>query len=355
MTTDIALIGCGVIGQRRAQNLPADAQLVACYDTNPQRADQIAQLTGAIPCESLEKLFAYKPRAAMIATINSSLTDLAQQSLNSGLDILVEKPAARSYDELSRVQVPPGRIFKVGFNHRFHPAYDDLLKELASNPDDRIMYICAKYGNGARLGFDKEWRTSPTLAGGGELLDQGVHVIDLAQNILGNLTVHSALVRTLFWDMPVEDNAWAICSAAKDANSTQKNTKRKDRDPTFAFHVSATEWKNEFRFEVHATSRKYVWSGLGRSYGPETLTIYKMKPEMGPPDVVTQTYGDKDISWFAENSNFINAINKKEEPIGTITDALASLRVVRDVYNLSDIALQRASLPLPKRFGSDSQ
>jgi hypothetical protein len=138
--------------------------------------------------------------------------------------------------------------------------------------------------------------------------------------------------------MAVDDNAWALATGPQ--------------GQTFQFHVSSTEWKNEFSFEAYTRRRKYHWSGLGRSYGAETLTIFKMKPEMGPPDVERRDYPADDRSWFEENTNFISAVEGKTQAWGTVTDALASLRVVRDIYSLSAKAQARMPWPHPKSWNA---
>jgi predicted dehydrogenase len=229
------------------------------------------------------------------------------------------------------LKVPNGATVKIGFNHRFHPAFEDLLQELALNPADPVMYLRARYGNGARVGFDKEWRARPELSGGGELLDQGVHVLDLASVILPDLEVLAAVARTQYWQMPVDDNAWAILGTPK--------------EQTFSMHVSSSEWKNEFLFDVYTRNRKYVWSGLGRSYGPETLTIYKMKPEMGPPDVEKRDYPGEDLSWLHENTHFVRAIEGKQKINGGLDNALKCLKLVESIYIKSQGLLGAKSHP----------
>lgn len=183
------------------------------------------------------------------------------------------------------------------------------------------MFVRAQYGNGARLGFDREWRSKVELSGGGELLDQGVHVIDLASVILPDLKVVQGFSRTHYWDMPVDDNTWGILT--------------NPHGSTFTFHVSSSEWKNEFRFEVYTRTRKYQWLGLGRSYGPEKLFIHKMKAEMGPPESEERSYPTEDNSWLLENTNFLEAIQGKCEINGGYKEALHTLKMVEDIYSSS--------------------
>ncbi len=320
------LIGCGVIGERRVVALPDGVQLAICYDPNESRAKKIAELTGARVAKSeAEVLNPKEISAVIVAAINSALVPILKKAIAQGIHVLVEKPAARSFGELSQISNPKSQI-KIGFNHRFHPAFEDLVHEINNRPEDPIMFIRAQYGNGARLGFDKEWRSNVEISGGGELLDQGVHILDLASVLMPGLQVVTSYVKTHYWDMPVDDNAWAILTDAKGA--------------TFSFHVSSSEWKNEFRFEVYTRQRKYQWLGLGRSYGPEKLLIYKMKPEMGPPDFEERDYPGDDLSWKKENTNFRDAIQKEVPINGGFGDALSCLKLVEDIY-LKSAALQK--------------
>jgi predicted dehydrogenase len=321
-TVKIGIIGCGVIGGRRAAALPEGCTLVGCFDTDQAKAQEFAAKHGGVAYSDLAALLSQsKAQAVMISTVNSALVESAQACLDLGISILVEKPAARSFKELSSLKVNDQATVKIGFNHRFHPAFEDLNKELAKFPGDPVMYVRARYGNGARVGFNQEWRARTPISGGGELLDQGAHVLDLASVILSDLQVTAGVTRTQYWDMPVDDNAWAILSTP--------------RGQTFSMHVSSSEWKNEFLFEVYTRNRKYVWSGLGRSYGPETLTIYKMKPEMGPPDVEKREYPGEDLSWFKENTNFVQAILGNQKVDGGLPNALQCLKLVEDIYSSS--------------------
>lgn len=317
------VIGCGVIGERRSLQLPEGVKIAACFDINSDRSEALAITLGCQSSPSLESFFATPGlEAVIIATINSEIVPLAQKALNHGLHVLLEKPAARSATELKSLKNPKGKVIKIGFNHRFHPAFARLQQELLEHPKDPIMFVRAQYGNGARVGFEKEWRATAELGGGGELLDQGVHVLDLANQIVPDLTVVSGFVKTHFWQMEVDDNAWAILSS-------------KATGATFTFHVSSTEWKNEFRFEVYTQKRKYQWLGLGRSYGPEKLFIHTMRPEMGPPITDEISFPFEDRSWRDENQNFHAAIQDAQTLNGGLEDALRCLTHVEEIYRSS--------------------
>src|SRR5437764_10325665 len=148
------------------------------------------------------------------------------------------------------------------------------------------MFLRARYGQGGRIGYDKEWRADAKLSGGGELIDQGVHLIDLAQWFLGDFSEVSGHAATYFWEMPVDDNAFLNL--------------RTPAGQTAWLHVSCTEWKNLFSLELYGRNAKLAIDGLGGSYGVERLTLYKMHPEMGPPETTAREYPGGDVSWDRE-------------------------------------------------------
>jgi predicted dehydrogenase len=185
-----------------------------------------------------------------------------------------------------------------------------------------IFNIRARYGHGGRPGMENEWRASKDLCGGGELLDQGVHIIDLIQWFGGEVKEVFGKVETKFWNMEVEDNAFAILE-------TENNV-------TASFHVSWTNWKNIFSFEVFGTEGYLRIEGLGGSYGPETLEYGKRKKEGGKPDIEVFEYTPEDISWVKEWEEFKNAIKEKREPIGSGLDGLKANEVIEAIYRSND-------------------
>ena len=135
---------------------------------------------------------------------------IACAALSSGAHVLVEKPAGigvADIDRVAKAAIASGRLVKVGFNHRFHPGIARAICEARSGIYGDVLYLRARYGHGGRLGYEKEWRADPTLSGGGEIVDQGMHLLDLSYWLLGELPLARLVLRTQFWDAPVDDNA----------------------------------------------------------------------------------------------------------------------------------------------------
>ena len=191
---------------------------------------------------------------------------------------------------------------KVGFNHRFHPAIARAVAEAHSGEHGDVMFVRARYGHGGRLGYESEWRARPEVSGGGELIDQGMHLLDLCFWLLGPLPLQGALVRTNFWNMRVDDNAVLTLSESSDRAA-----------PWATFHVSCSEWKNEFALEIYCRAAKLQVLGLVRSYGTQRLRIWRMTPELGPPDLEEITYEPEDASWAAEWRHLREAILAHDE------------------------------------------
>jgi predicted dehydrogenase len=321
-TPRVALIGCGLIGQKRLHHLPTGSVTVAC-DLNLERAKKLAaQSPGCLATDSVEQaVSAPDVDAVMIATVNSTLAPIALQAVQCGKHVLVEKPAAVTIAELEQLEAlaaQQGVQVRVGYNHRYHPAGLKALEILQSGALGPIMFVRGRYGQGGRLGYEKEWRADPKLSGGGELMDQGVHLIDLAGIFLGEFTQVEGHVATYFWDMPVDDNAFISLRNAAGA--------------TAWLHASCTEWKNLFSLEIYGRNAKLHWEGLGGSYGLERLTCYKMLPQMGPPDTTIYEFPRGDESWKLEMADFFDDIRQKRAPVPGLKEAKEALRVVMELY-----------------------
>jgi len=324
---NVGIIGCGVIGARRAEILkkfPA-AKLVKVADINPERAKALAEQNKCAHTTDWHEV-TQDPQISqvIVSTTNNLLAEATIDAIKHGKHVLVEKPAARNLDELNKViaayeSLAKKPVLKAGFNHRFHPAFQKAKEIIATQGIGEIMFIRARYGHGARVGYDKEWRSKKEVSGGGELLDQGVHVIDLARYFMGDFERAVGHCETFFWkNGEVEDNCFALMKTPKGQIAS--------------FHVSTTQWKNIFSMEIFCKTGQINIDGLGKSYGKETLTFYKMKPEMGPPDKEVYDW-EGDDSWEKEYADFISAIEQNKEPNGTIYDVRAALKLVSEIYS----------------------
>lgn len=322
MSFRVAMIGCGLIGQKRLNNLLPGSVTVAC-DLNLDRAKKLAsQSPGCFATDSVEQAVS-SPNVdvVMIATLNSTLASIAMQAVQAGKHVLIEKPAGITVAELEKLQAlaaKHGVLARTGYNHRYHPACLKALEIFRSGALGPMMFVRGRYGQGGRVGYEKEWRADPKLSGGGELIDQGVHLIDLAGIFLGDFTTVEGHVATYFWDMPVDDNAFlSLRNAAGN---------------TAWLQVSCSEWKNMFSLEIYGRDGKLHWEGLGGSYGMERLIYYRMLPQMGPPETTVCEFPRGDESWKIEMAEFSEDIRLKRTPVPGLKEAIAALIVVEKIY-----------------------
>ena len=318
----VAIVGCGLIGRKRAGAL-GGAGLRAVCDAVPERAASLAKMVeGCVVCASWEEAVA-RPDVDIViaATTHDLLAPIAAAAAANGKHVLMEKPGALRAAELdcvAQAAARTGALVRVGFNHRYHRAFRKAREIFESGVLGPLMFIRGRYGHGGRIGYDKEWRAHPEISGGGELIDQGMHLIDLARWFLGDFREIQGSIATYFWDMPVEDNGFLLLRTG---------------DARTAFlHASCTEWKNLFSFEIYGRTGKLEISGLGGSYGVERLAHYHMLPEMGPPPTEIWEYPMADDSWEMEFRAFLEDIRIGRRPDPGIDAAQAALRVVEAVY-----------------------
>ncbi len=319
----VAVVGCGSIGQKRASSAGGRAQIRVCCDVDRARAEGLAkQNPGSIVATDWRLAVARDDvDAIFVCATHNLLAAIAEAAASHGKHVLIEKPGARRAAELEPVAEAAngsGVVVRIGFNHRYHRAFRKAREICDSGVLSDLFLIRARYGHGGRRGYDQEWRAVPEISGGGEAVDQGVHLVDLSRWFLGDLSLIAGSAPTYFWNMPVEDNAFFLLETGS-------------RQTAF-LHASWTEWKNLFSFEIFGRSGKLEISGLGGSYGTERLTHYQMTPEMGPPPTTSYEYPMADNSWEVEIEEFLNDIRLGRPAEPGIKDAQAALRIIEQLY-----------------------
>jgi predicted dehydrogenase len=316
-----AIIGCGLIGTKRAEAVTRiGGSVTAAADLDFERARRLCGRFGGTPARKAEDAIAGAD-AAIVAVTHDRLAELGLMAVSSGKHVLIEKPGARNAKELAPLKEAAekrGVRVKVGYNHRFHPAPRKARALVDEGELGELMFIRGRYGHGGRPGYSNEWRFDPTISGGGELLDQGSHLIDLAGWFLGEFTGVYGLLPRFFWEGTVEDNCFLTLQAKSGAVAH--------------LHASWTEWKNMFSLEIYGRAGKVAIDGLGGSYGTERIAFYKMLPEMGPPETTIFEYPFPDNSWELELREFEDAVREGRPPIVDIRDALRNLSVTDALY-----------------------
>lgn len=317
------VVGCGLIGGKRATSLPDGVTLAGVFDVYRERSAEFGRVHGTQSFDDLDELLGSVMRRSLVivATTHESLALVAGRAIEAGHHVLIEKPGARSAVEFEPVLSAAdaeGVTVRVGFNHRFHPSFVKIRELLPTFETGPLLNIRARYGHGGRLGYETEWRADRVRSGGGELLDQGSHLLDLSRMFCPDLGLAFSELATQFWAMDVEDNAWLALRSS---------------DGVFAWlHATWTEWKNLFSFEVTYRNVKFEVTGLGGSYGPERLVCHEMLPEMGPPKSTSWEFGGNDDSWRLEMFDVLGACAGLPSVGASADDALAVLRLIQEAY-----------------------
>lgn len=319
---NVAIIGAGLIGRKRVQALPQGVKLTTICDVDTEKGLGFAKEFKCLYEPDWRKVVANKSIDAFIISVtNNWLAPIAQEAILSGKHVLVEKPGARNLTELQQIMKAYQKnpvVVMFGYNHRYHPAILKAKEIVDSKKFGPVLFIRAKYGHGGRLGYEKEWRFQKDISGGGELLDQGSHLIDLVNFFIGEMEEVEGYTGKLFWKSDLEDSAFF----------TMKNR----NNQLAQLSVTCLEWKNIFLFEILLKTAKIQIDGLGKSYGMEKLTLYEKKPEIGPPDMQEFIFPGEDLSWNKENEIFFDRITSGKISDDKIKEAGYVLDIINKIY-----------------------
>ena len=321
----VAVIGCGLIGKRRAEQAEQDprSRLTWAVDASLEVAQTVASPAGATASESWrDAVQASDVDIVCIATPNMLLAPIAIAALAGGKHVLLEKPMGRNLEEaraIAQAADRAGRLVKIGFNHRYHPAIARAHERFALGEIGPLINLRVRYGHGGRPGYEKEWRGNFELAGGGELTDQGVHALDLVHWFAGLPTHLFAMTQTAVWPIaPLEDNGFALL--------------RFDGARIASVHTTWTQWKNLFSLEIFGERGALIVEGLGGSYGVETLTVHERAMQGGAPRTHVEAFEGPDASWTLEWADFTAALLEGKPYHGGPRDGLAVMAMLRDLY-----------------------
>jgi predicted dehydrogenase len=250
-------------------------------------------------------------------------------SLEAGKHVFSEKPPGRTLEEVEAIRAAeranPGLKLKFGFNHRYHAGICEAKRLVDGGKLGRILWARGVYGKAGGPGFENQWRSDPEMAGGGILLDQGIHMLDLMRFFMGDFEEIKSMVDTAFWDIQLEDNAFALL--------------RDVHGRIAMLHSSATQWKHRFSLDIYLSEGYLSVNGIltsTRSYGDETITVARRKFDEGfavgkPREEII--YFDTDPSWEMELAEFVDCVlNDKPPQHGSSEDALRVMELVYRIY-----------------------
>ena len=318
----VGIIGCGKIGQKRAQAvMHSDSELVAVCDIEFAAQYDLSEKYNVNNFTHYRDMLEDADiDTVIVATTHNMLATIAKDAIDAGKRVLIEKPGAINLNALEPLfRAPKGKIVRVGYNLRFHPA---VLKALVLMREiGEVMYVRGYYGHGGRPGYEKEWRFDKAQSGGGVVMDLGVHLIDLS-NLFINSTLNTveSHCEASFWKTTLEDNASFVLTYMNGCCAY--------------LQASCTEWRNNFWLEIVGKKGKLCIKGLGGSYGTETLTLYKMTPALWRPEITTWGFSDVDNSWDLEWKDFEKAVTSSDGGHGaSVHDAGWVLDTVERIYD----------------------
>jgi predicted dehydrogenase len=324
----VGIAGYGIVGKRRRQYIDAHPRLktVAVCDrtfSGQGRADD-----GTLVCTHYRQLLDQPLDILFVCLSNDMAAEVTIAGLDRGLHVFCEKPPGRDVGEVARVvaceQRHRGQKLKYGFNHRYHESVIDALRLVQAGDLGKVINLRGIYGKSQFINFGQnaDWRVHRALAGGGILLDQGIHMVDLMQLFGGEFNTVNSIVTNDFWGHDVEDNAYVLM--------------RSTQGVVAMLHSTATQWRHRFSLEIALSRGALILSGIlssSKSYGAETLTVvWAAEDDAGDPREQTTRY-NTDPSWASEISEFSNAI-LNDAPIisGSSQDALATMQLVYRIY-----------------------
>ena len=328
----VGIAGYGKIGQLRAKILSErdDVEVVGVYDVVKPNHIRSGEFY-----ESYDKLLEAGLDAVFICAYNTVLAEYTAKALNLGLHVFCEKPPAMKIEDLDQVfraLESSGKVLKYGFNHRYHYSVMEAKKIIDSGEMGKLLWLRGAYGKAGSIDYDKNWRNYKKYSGGGILIDQGIHMLDLIRYFSGEkFSKVNSYITTAYWNISVEDNAFILMQS--------------DNKVIASMHSSATQWRHKFLlemcFEEGYLNLDGILSGT-RSYAPESLVIGRREFEdvtfaMGKPKETVVSF-ENDHSWELEIEEFMDAVHGKGEiEQGTLQDAYETLALVQEVYSHSEI------------------
>lgn len=326
---DTAIIGMGRMGNTRYQAITRHGgfRVTAVCDTREEVLEPFSEEHFSDWRTCLEKM---RPSVVIVCTINAVIPEVVCHALEHGCHVFAEKPPGRSLGDALRMQQcycgKKGQVLKFGFNHRYHNSVIEAKSLIESGFLGDVVSARGVYGKAADLTKD-EWRNHVELAGGGILLDQGIHMLDLLRYLVGDFTEVDGFTDHLVWKKSGgEDTAFAMMQTAD--------------GKVAMLHSSAIQWKHKFDLDITCTNGYIALNGLltsTRSYGEERITYYKRdlrqeSGKIGNPTEYTMCF-DEDFSWDWEMKEFYDALEGKRKIMnGTIEDAVGVMKLIEGIY-----------------------
>ena len=337
------IAGFGVVGKRRKD----------CIDRHPNiRVVAVCDRTFASDGSSDDGVRHYKDYRSLlteeldvliVCMTNDVAAEVTNAGLARGLHVFCEKPPGRNVADIESVIAQERRVpnlkLMYGFNHRYHESVREALKIMRSGELGRVINMRGIYGKAKLITFNQPtWRTQRDVAGGGVLLDQGIHMVDLMRLFGGEFREVYSFISNSHWRYEVEDNAYALM--------------RTEQGVVGMLNSSATQWRHRFHLDINLERGSLTLGGIlsgTKSYGAETLTVVYADPDsdQGDPREHIIRY-NRDPSWDEEIAEFVRSImNDTPVASGTSEDALRTMQLVFKIYYADPTWRKTYDIPNP--------
>jgi predicted dehydrogenase len=339
----VGIAGYGVVGKRRRACLDRSTlfETVAVCDRAFPKEGEIDN--GVHAYRDYRQLLTQELDVLLVCITNDLAPEVTIAGLEKGLHVFCEKPPGKDVSDVLRViaveKSRPTLKLMYGFNHRYHESVQDALSIITEGELGRIINMRGVYGKSKLITFNQpDWRTDRSVSGGGVLLDQGIHMVDLMRLFAGSFTEVYSFISNGHWGYDVEDNAYALM--------------RTDQGVVAMLNSSATQWRHRFSLDINLERGSLLLGGIlsgSKSYGAETLTVVWADPDKDNGDPKeSHTRYNKDLSWDKEMDVFAEAISC-DAPVaqGSSEEALATMRLVYKIYCADKTWQDRYSIQSP--------
>ena len=324
----VGIAGYGIVGKRRRACIDKHSKMEVIAVCDQVFSEDGIFSDGVAFFQSYLSLLSQDLDVLLVCLSNDVAAEVTVEGLRKGLHVFCEKPPGRNVQDILEViaveKYCPNLKLMYGFNHRHHDSVKDALQIIKSGELGNIINLRGVYGKSKLVTFNQsDWRTKRDLAGGGVLLDQGIHMVDLMRLFAGEFNDVYSFISSGYWGYEVEDNAYAIM--------------RGETGVIGMINSSATQWRHRFNLDINLEKGSLILGGIlsgTKSYGAETLTIVKVDHDNdnGDPEETLIKY-NKDPSWNEEIDLFCDAILlDKNVSNGSSQDALKTMRLVYEIY-----------------------
>ena len=338
----VGIAGYGVVGRRRRACIDVNPRFKTVAVSDVRITKQREDSNGVANYSDYELLLKHDLDVLFVCLPNYLAADATIKGLAKGLHVFCEKPPGRDLNDIINVQAVekqnPSLKLKYGFNHRYHDSFMEAAKVVRSRKYGEILNIRGVYGKSRIIPFDGGWRSQRRFAGGGILLDQGIHMLDMVRYLAGDFEEIYSFVSNDYWQHDVEDNAFALM--------------RNSQGCVAMIHSTATQWQHRFRLELTLEEAIVELTGIlsgSKSYGEEKLRIIPRDNESnnGSFDENWKSFLD-DQSWQREVDEFADIIIKDRKVTnGNSLDAYKVMEMVQRIYYSDEKWRKKYKITLP--------